>query len=629
MSQRRTAGLILVVIAIYSSMYAKGYVLSALGMNPQLDAAEMILLASQIAAGTLPREPFYRAPGFAFLLALILKLGASVTALPLLAAVLNWGLHLGNCVLVYAISRAIGAQKPSACVAMAMYGLYPVSVYFMAEPLDITLAISLLLLGTWAALIADARHTAELKGSLPAVIAMGLAFGFATWARPQLILIGVLAFVWVFWRLRHQLAQRIAMAIALLLPLYLMGSINESISGEFRMLPWQGSYSLYAANGADADARFFSQRHSIKGLLAGQNPTRAESYARFEELSGERARSITELNQFWKARMVDEVFSHPARYATLIAKRAFYAFNRVEQYNNKTYSYQSQQFALLRYNPLGFGIVLVLGVVGLALSWRDPRARFVALLALGVVATLLITWPSDRFRLPMVPLLLCLATGLQFSSGKRWAYAFALPALIVAFWPISARERDLTHDSDALLWGNAHAGRGELESARTFYAQTLPNSGMSAGRHDALCRLEFNGWLTRHPQALKDWPNQQTLKDCQAGAVASLESGFVHALVLAMRGAPELALAALEAVQLGSDDRLRGRSIVAQAQLKGADLNALRLEFAEIGLSPDPAIWVALGDPRAELLSPQERSAATRLWAAFGAGSNRPQPAIP
>lgn len=642
MTQRRAVALIAILSAIYCALNAKSYVLSALGMNPQLDAAEMIRLAAMMAAGDLPAEPFYRAPGFAMLLAVMLKLGAQVAALPLLAALLNVALHLLSLVLIERICHALGAPLPQRLAAMGLYGLYPLAAYFVAEPMDITLAITLMLLGVWSCLKAAQCHHQQTyrpllersaygpkiglsetpavpdgPSPLPWIIAMGLAFGFATWARPQLLLVGLMAAGWLYWQLRHELIARLVLGAALLLPLLLMGWINSAISGEFRILPWQGSYALYAANGADADPRWYSQVRSLRALAPGENPARVESFERFEEITGERARSIDALNHFWQSRMLQQIFDRPGDFFHLLRKRAFYALNNVEQYNNKTYAWQSERFALLHFNPIGFWLVLTLGVAGFACTWRDRNRQLLALLTVAAFATLLIAWPSDRFRLPMVPLLLCLATGLSLQKDRWLPLLWAIPALVLALWPIPRAEREVTFGNDALLWGNAHAGRGELNQARAFYRQAATlNETARAG--DALCRLNFNAWLLDSPQQAPGWPNTTDVSDCaQAAQGGALEAQFILALAQLKRGDRSAAIAALQRVRLGKSDRLRGRAIVAEALMQGSDLAALASELAEIRLSPDPTVWVALQDPRAAALPKAEIAAATKLWAAF------------
>ena len=618
MSEGRAIGLMLVLIAIYSGWYALGYVSQALGMNPQLDAAEMIRLAEQIASGTLPKEPFYRAAGYALSLALLLKLGANVLALPLLAALLNVLLHLLNVLLVGALARMLEAPTLQRVAAMALYGLYPIAVYFVAEPSDVTLAISLMLLGVFACLKTEQRLRAE-KGVLLWVLVAGLAFGLATFTRPQMLPVGLAAFGWLAFRLRHEVPALFTLGSAMLAPLFLMGALNQSISGDFRMLPWQGTYALYKANSAEADPRYMSQVRSLGELKAGDNPTRAESFARFEELTGERARSIAELNQFFKARMIRDIFDQPLDWLNLQRKRAFYALNNFEQYNNKTYSWQAARFPLLRFNPLCFGLVLVLGVAGFAFAWRDPRHRLLGLLTVMVFASLLISWPSDRFRLPMVPLLLVLATAVRFERQQWKPWLWAIPALGLTLYPIPRAEREITYGNDALLWGNAHSGRGEFTQARIYYLAARDQYGERARAGDALCRLDMNTWLIEHAQAKSDWPSAEDERNCSdaSARAGSLEASFILGLIQHSRGDSSSALAALKLVREGENDRLRGRAIVAQTMIERGDLSELAANYPEIRLSPDPALWIALADPRAQNVSAPERAAAARLWSAF------------
>ena len=50
-----------VLLLIYVVGYTVGHLGTPLGMSPQLDGKENMLLAQQIASEGFPREPFYRA----------------------------------------------------------------------------------------------------------------------------------------------------------------------------------------------------------------------------------------------------------------------------------------------------------------------------------------------------------------------------------------------------------------------------------------------------------------------------------------------------------------------------------------------------------------------------------------
>ena len=93
---RLAALLIVGGVVCYVALHLMSVLGDPLVRSPVLDAREIVDLALAIAQGELPREPFYRAPGYAWLLSLLLRAGVSEATLPTLAVLINAMLHLGK-----------------------------------------------------------------------------------------------------------------------------------------------------------------------------------------------------------------------------------------------------------------------------------------------------------------------------------------------------------------------------------------------------------------------------------------------------------------------------------------------------------------------------------------------------
>src|SRR5688572_17423824 len=89
-----------VVPAIAAAIYAFGhlgwYRETPLGQVPVMDEHENLALAEAIVCGEVSREPFYRAPGYAVLLASLRVLGVPTSELFRGALVLGAALHVLN-----------------------------------------------------------------------------------------------------------------------------------------------------------------------------------------------------------------------------------------------------------------------------------------------------------------------------------------------------------------------------------------------------------------------------------------------------------------------------------------------------------------------------------------------------
>ena len=103
----------------------------------------------------------------------------------------------------------------------------------------------------------------------------------------------------------------------------------------------------------------------------------------------------------------------------LWAYKAYAVFNSYEQYNNLTYGYHKSRLTFLRFNPLNWGILLLLGSTGAFVLYRRDKQAAIASIALlaGYAVSLVIYYASARFRLPMVPLL---AVRSRHANGFRW-----------------------------------------------------------------------------------------------------------------------------------------------------------------------------------------------------------------
>ncbi len=128
-------------LLLFAFVYAMGHMIwywqTPLGQNPTLYGQENLILAEQIANGSLAKEPFYRAMLYPALLAF----------LPIHWMVLGILCHLGNTLLSIALSDRIWKNDYAPLVSGALVGFNPVLIHFAFDPLDATLAITLLLSG--------------------------------------------------------------------------------------------------------------------------------------------------------------------------------------------------------------------------------------------------------------------------------------------------------------------------------------------------------------------------------------------------------------------------------------------------------------------------------------------------
>ena len=410
MSRSKAPFFLFLIVALYSVAHLAWYLGTPLGGSPALDGAENLAIAKQIKEGTLPQEPFYRAMLYPAILAFA----------PVHWALIGLVAHLTNTLLAIRISRQLWEHRVGSLIAGALVGFNPVLLHFAFDPLDITLSISLFL-GAIATL-QNANSPGRSDGSiLMNAIYSGLLLSLAVLARPHflavllplwLLLIGATFIRRVNW------SFSLLFIVASMIPLCAYGLTQKWWGGEFRVLPWQGAYNLWASNGPNANGLYLAQTLEFHSLDENRNPTRVESETLYYQETGETG-TIDERSAFWRSKTLEHVKTHPADWLKLMGYKAYALLNNNEQYNNKTYSFHKSLSPWLRYNPIVWGLLLTLAAFSVAVMWRQKRAEIFAILfvAATFAAGVMLYMASARFRLPLVPLLAVLSGGLPFAAN--------------------------------------------------------------------------------------------------------------------------------------------------------------------------------------------------------------------
>jgi len=529
-----------------------------LGSIPVLDAAENVATARMLADGAFPPEPYYRAMLYPAVLAAMLRAGVPVASLTVAGGLLGLACHVLTTLLVFLAARIVWRTFPGngpSWIAALLFGLNPVAVFLAGELLDTTFALSLSMLGVLGTVAAQDGTSPRSRTWWP--IAAGVSFGLATLARPHhaALLVAAPVLLAVISRTARRGAALLGgAAIAVLLA---GATVQAAHVGHFSVLPWQGAYNLWAANKPSANGRYYAQEVSTFGVGEQRNPARVESEVLYTRETGLPPTDIAAMNAHWRARFWGHVREHPVDWGALVARKAYYFLNDHEQYNNKTFSYQKSIHPWLRWNPLHWGFTLVLAAVGGAVLASRKDRRGVALLLGGLAvaysAGAILYFPSDRFRLPLLPLA-CLAAGgvarvgSMRSAGRGALGATALAALVAGFIAYSrflGVKDESTVVTDRILLANAAVRSGDdalaAGTARGLLADPLVGPQAFRIFLDAYVNLRMDpGWRTSVAN-LGDW-------DVLDGRVADPDElartqGFAWGVYLWNRGRRDEAVA--------------------------------------------------------------------------------------
>jgi len=425
----------------YALLHLNWYLGTPLGRVPVLDERENLDLANAIFGRTLPAEPLYRAPGYALLLALVRWAGVGPAGLFPAALLLGTLLHGANAGLVASLARRWFGNG-AAVIGGLLFALDPVLVHYATQALDSTFSLTLFLagLGFLASALAQPTRTAAWAGA-------GILWACAVLVRPNYLLVWLTApLLAAMQPLPGSVRLRTLLASLAGIVLFLASAMwQKAETGTAGFLPWQGPYNLWAANRSGANGRYYSQKVSLPPVLARMNPARSESLILYESETNGGPTDIASMNAHWRRRFLDEVTSHPVAWARLMARKAYALANNWEQYNNKTFAFHKALSPWLRWNPICWGLLFVLAVLGAArLAAESPRTAAALAVVVGACTiSIILFFVSARFRLPLAAVCAVLSGGALSSPlfWRGWSgagrAALAACAAIAAFLAFS------------------------------------------------------------------------------------------------------------------------------------------------------------------------------------------------
>lgn len=367
--------------------------------------------------------PYFRPPGYPYLLALLYTVGGPGFIFPRLV---QMGFGLLSALLAFRIAR----PRLGPLVALLWAGMmatYPVFIYFEAEFQEPAIFICLLLL-----LLGQLLAWGERPSWLRALLS-GVLLGLAGLIRPNALLLLPAAALWMLrtgsprrWRMAGALLLAAGLAI---LPATLR---NWAVAHEFVPISTNGGINLFIGNNQSA------QGLVVANTEVGTLDTCYDWPDIVRNLSRKLGRPVThaEASRWFQEQAIAFMSSHPATTAGLLLRKAALFLGPLEPQDNKILQGERTLYTILRVSPWSFPLVLSLGLSGIALwvyrarsreaAGAAPGDRGHALLRLSLLFA--VTWilsflpfaVTARYRAPLVPLLLLFAAMFLTSVAGEW-----------------------------------------------------------------------------------------------------------------------------------------------------------------------------------------------------------------
>ncbi|MBB6049478.1 tetratricopeptide repeat protein [Armatimonas rosea] len=367
---------------------------------PRMDALYHSLQAHALAHRQAPAEPYFRAPLYLWLLSgVYATLGEGPWAPRLVQLVVG----SGSVLLLYLLGERLFRPCVAflAAVSMALYGPLVYNNLELHTPV-------VEVFFTLAALTALVRSGVGLKG---VALAGGLA-GLAALARPNALVLLPLG-LWYLWQTRRPWRALVLFVVLALLPPLAVTLRNARVSGDPVFIASQGGINLYLGNRAHADGFTPSTPQRYRFDSAYEDSVALYGQRAAEEALGKRLRP-SEVSRYWVGQTLRWWQAHPREALALTLKKAILTLSSVEIRNNTGYHYIREAWVpLLWLAPFGFAWAGPLGGVGLFLALRRHPQRAAIQLLVGFLGlyflSIVVFFAADRFRLPLVPLLLLFA----------------------------------------------------------------------------------------------------------------------------------------------------------------------------------------------------------------------------
>ncbi len=363
------------------------------------DAAYYLAWSDSILAGdeSDPRfqGAFYRAPLYPLLLALLrgwIGIGLAAVGWVQIAAALvatGWLAHLAF------RWAGFGAGISTA----ALLGLYHPWLFFSTRLVAESCAIVLLVL---------ALRWVERRGAGWSILA-GISAGFATLARPNLLLVVV---AWAAWSAyRGERIKALALLLAAFVTIAPVTAVNWKRSGHLVPVSSNAGMTLYHGNGPGAEG-VFTQPDRISSRPGVQRQ------AATAEASRQSGRSLdpVEADRFWAREAIEARLSAPLDTIILSWNRLILTLGSREIALDEAPEIDPNPWGRILFVP--FALLVGLAAVGVTARRAGPTPW--TWLAIGACAlTPLLFYVSSRYRLPFA-VLLAVPAGVGLSELLTW-----------------------------------------------------------------------------------------------------------------------------------------------------------------------------------------------------------------
>ncbi len=391
--------------------------------SPMVDELWNIQWAKEIIGTSFwGTEVYFRGPLYPYFLALILKItGADYFWTRLVQIIIS----SGSVVLTYLLAKEFFNDKVSrlASVFLTIYGTLILYETMFLIP------VIFIFLNLWGLLLFVRNKDNPRKWNW---FYVGLVFGLAAIARPNVLLVLPFLALWLFYNLKSKIEIK---SVLILIVIFFVGigsavlpvtARNYIVADDAVLISSQGGINLYLGNNSQAEGltmRLPEITLDSKISWDEFNPT-ISAYA---EQKSSRELKPSEVSSFWSNKAKQYIFENPGEFSSLTFKKLVYflsGFENSDQQDIYDFRQYSSLLSVLIFDKglkFPFGLFAPLGLIGIWLGWKE-RKRFGPLLIFMLVylPTVIMFLVTARHRLTIIPILLMFSAYCIFTLWERF-----------------------------------------------------------------------------------------------------------------------------------------------------------------------------------------------------------------
>lgn len=436
-------------------------------------------------------EAYFRGPLYPYFLAILLKItGSSI----LWSRILQMIIPSLSAVLIYLLGTKSFSHKVGIMAALA-FAAYGTMIFYDAMFMIESLFIFLNLLAVYF-LLRYEKAVRPLRWFIS-----GAILGLSAIARPNILLIAPLFFLWIYFRPQFAGKKKRSFLIAatyligILIPILTVTLRNYVITGEPILISSQGGVNLYIGNNPDSEGlTMLMPEVKLDESLPWNEFTTATRKAAEKETG----KNLTagEESSFWTRKALAFIWDNPGKFVSLTFRKLIYFFVGFENSDNQDIYFSRNYSSLLSillwhkliYFP--FGLLFPLAAIGVIEGWkRRKELALYYIFIIGYIPTVILFLVTARHRLPVIPFLLIFAAlGLlavmEIFRKKDYRKALIYSSIIIillifcnkTYFDIGFQNISQTHFNQAL----AYEQQGNLQLAEQEYMAALEENLNSA-----------------------------------------------------------------------------------------------------------------------------------------------------